>query len=118
MQLTYHFQTIKELTHQTGLAYDQIRYRVNKMVKEGTAEKTEAAGSTYYRLANTPLTVNDTYSVAQTYTFHIRNKQDRDLAIHFAASYCTDRRNAQVAMSKFIKSYRHEGTFYGLKITK
>ena len=119
MKLTYHFQTIKELTYQTGLTYDQVRYRVNKMVKEGKAEKLEAAGNTYYRLtAATPLTINDSYELAQTYTFNVFNKQDKDLFVHFAASYRTDRKNAQVAISKFRKGLRQEAFLYGLSVTK
>ena len=118
MQLTYHFSTTKELAIQFGITYDKARYQVNKMVEAGQAEKRTVDGKSYYRLFEKKLTVNDSYDLALTYTFNVTNKQDRDLAIHFAASYRTTRRNAQVAMSKFINSYRHEAMFYGMLLTK
>jgi len=119
MKLTFFYATTKELSITEGITYDQARYQVNKMVKEGKAEVKTVFGKNYYRLTETtPLTINDSYSLAQSYNFNVNNKQDKDLAIHFASTYRTNRKNAQVAMSKFKKQVRREANFYGLTITK
>ena len=118
MQLTYQYATVKELAIQFGISYDKARYQVQKMVKSGEAQQLEAVGTKYYRLLEKPLTINDSFDLAMTYTFKVTDKRDKDLAIHFATTYRTTRRNAQIAISKFLKSNRQEGWFYEMRITK
>lgn len=119
MKLSFYYSTTKELAIEFGISYDKARYQVNKMVQEGKAEVKTVFGKNYYCLPEgTELTINDNYDLARSYTFRVLNKQDKDLAIHFATGYRTNRKNAQVAMSKFLNSDRFEGTFYGLTITK
>lgn len=119
MKLTFFYATTKELAITEGITYDQARYQVNKMVKEGKAEVKTVFGKNYYCLPEgTELTINDSFSLAQTYRFNVRDNRDKHLAINFASSFRTNRKNAQVAMSKFINSTRQEANFYGLMLTK
>lgn len=118
MTLTFFYSTTKELSNQFGITYDQARYQVNKMVKEGKAEVKTVYGKNYYRTTE-KLTINDSYDLARTYNFKVTNNVDRQLAISFATAYRTNRKNAQVAMSKFINSDRQETmNYYGLILSK
>ena len=125
LQLTTTPQTVSQIATANNLTNDQARYRINKMLKAGEitianpqdrVKQYASANST--ETPETELTVNHSYSDAVGTLFNVNDNRQKHLAIHFAASYKTDKRNAQVAMSKFINSDRKEATFYGMAITK